>query len=80
MQEYEVDAVLTGYRNKYKNDWERTRFIGYCTVKGYTNKIKTPTDLIKFEWEKESSEDSTDAINWNEIEAMRNKLKQQRNG
>lgn len=51
MTEFEVDAILTAYNNKYKEEWERTRWLAYIYSLPYSDNIKKPQDLVTFGWE-----------------------------
>lgn len=39
--------------------WERARLIGYMAVLPYTKKVREPSDLIRFAWEKENTTKKT---------------------
>lgn len=49
-----IDSFYELQNNKERQDWERTRFVAFMTLKPHDNKrqLKKPSDLIKFEWEK----------------------------
>jgi len=51
MSEFEVDAIMLAYNNKYKDEWERTRWLAYIYSLPYSDKLKKPQDLITFSWE-----------------------------
>lgn len=37
---------------KQRDDWERARMIAFYAAAPHTKKIKKPTDIVKFDWEK----------------------------
>lgn len=41
------------YERNYKEEWEKTRWLGYVFASCFSDKLKKPSDLVKFEWEKE---------------------------
>lgn len=51
MDDYEVDLYLDNIPYLDVNQWEQTRFLGYCSVQMFSKKKLTPTDLLTFEWE-----------------------------
>lgn len=52
MSTIEVKSILQNQNEQYKNTWEQVRYIAYVTAATNSDKIKTPTDLLKFDWEK----------------------------
>lgn len=59
MSNLEIDAVLESYIDEYKNEWEKTRWLGYLfnvSMTGSKNDDgtdKTPKTLITLPWEEE---------------------------
>lgn len=53
----EVNAILEEYNNQYKNEWEKIRWSAYINALGQGVKLKKPTDLIEFEWERKKDID-----------------------
>ena len=51
MSSNECSAVIDSYNQTYKNLWEQTRYIAFINAAVMSNKIKKPTDLLKFEWD-----------------------------
>jgi len=49
----EAEALVEQSNRAYKDNWERTRFIGYVTALSNGAKLKKPSDLITFSWEKQ---------------------------
>jgi hypothetical protein len=49
-----IDSFYELQNNKEQQEWERTRFVAFMSLKPHDNKrqLKKPSDLIKFEWEK----------------------------
>lgn len=56
---YEVEALLEEYNNTYQDSWEQTRWIGYILALSNGGKIKKPSDLMKFSWEEQISNNNT---------------------
>ena len=53
MQFYEVDALLDSYYLKHKDSWEQARLIAYMTARVNSKGDLSPTDIMKFHWEKD---------------------------
>ena len=51
MSEFEVDAILTAYNNKYKEEWERTRWLAFILSLPHSDKLNEPKDLVLFSWD-----------------------------
>jgi hypothetical protein len=55
----EVICLIKGYRRKQKDEnirsWEQARWISFIGVQPYSSKIKKPSQLIKFPWEKKTN-------------------------
>lgn len=47
----ELDALMKNHNEKYKNDWEKVRWLGYINAIASGAKLKKPQDLITFNWE-----------------------------
>lgn len=54
MSIFEVDALMMQYNRDYQNRWEQIRFISYITALSNGQKLKTPKDLISFNWEEDT--------------------------
>jgi len=48
----ELSSLLESISDKDKAAWEQTRWLGYIQALTQGAKIKKPTDLMMFEWEK----------------------------
>lgn len=57
MTEWELDALILGHSKRKRDSWEQCRFLAYVTACSMGAKIKSPTDLISFPWEKEETEE-----------------------
>lgn len=75
MEWYEVDSCLEGLRNKNKTGWEQTRFLGFITAQTQSTKQLKPTDILSFDWDKETVSDKP-AITNEDIERLKEKAKQ----
>ena len=53
MQFYEIDSLLDSYYLKYKDSWEQARLIAYMTAQVNSRDKLSPTDIMKFHWEKD---------------------------
>ena len=58
----EANSIVEDVNNRYKANWEQTRFVSYinCLLQG--SKLKSPKDLILFDWEKEDKEVITEDL------------------
>jgi hypothetical protein len=54
MSVFEAEAILNQHFKTYKDAWEQTRFLAYIQALTAGNKLKSPQDLIKFTWDKET--------------------------
>jgi hypothetical protein len=52
----EVEAILEGTYEQYKERWELARFSAYIRALTAGSKIKSPKELIKFEWDEKDEE------------------------
>ncbi len=41
---------------KQQGDWERARMVAFYSAAPHTKKIKKPTDIVEFDWEKKKKE------------------------
>ncbi len=62
MTYFEVDILLKQYFSNYKNGWEQTRFISYIQASCNSTKPLKPTDIIKFGWDIEEENISTEDL------------------
>lgn len=53
-----IDSFYQFENNKEQQEWERTRFLAFMTVKPHDvkKKFKKPSDIIKFGWEQQKLE------------------------
>ena len=51
---------LEGYEKRQRVEWERARMISFYSVTAHVKNIKKPTDLFKFEWEKDKPRELTE--------------------
>lgn len=67
-----MDSFYEFENNKERQEWERARFIAFMTIKPHDTKkkFKKPSDLIKFEWERQQLE--------KDIKDLKHKMKQSR--
>ena len=56
MTDYEVDIYMDNLQYLDVNQWEQTRFLGYCNVQVNSKKKLSPQDLLTFSWEEEEHE------------------------
>ncbi|WP_279136504.1 hypothetical protein [Parabacteroides johnsonii] len=40
----------------FRNSWEQTRFMAHCMLIPFSKKKLNPTDIVRFDWEKETQE------------------------
>lgn len=55
MSGYEVEALLNGHFENYKNTWEQVRMICYITAQCQSTKPIKPQDILSFAWDVESN-------------------------
>lgn len=53
MQFYEIDSLLDSYYMKHKDSWEQARLIAFMTARVNSKGDLSPTDIMKFHWEKD---------------------------
>ena len=58
MQFEEGEILLAEYNKDYQNGWEQTRWSAFVTACAMGAKLKKPTDLIVFNWEKTETPES----------------------
>lgn len=60
MSQSELSSLLRADLNRIKIGWEQTRLVSFYTmISQYgTKKIKKPTDLFRFPWEKKEEKKS----------------------
>jgi len=76
MSSFELDSILISINNNYKNVWEQTRFIAYIQASCFATKDLKPTDLIKFNWDTELTENQNNIISIEEIEIRKQAMLQ----
>jgi len=80
MSDYEANLLIDSNYEKFKMEWERTRWLGYINCLAFGSKIKNPQDILKFTWEEEIKEvDSRTEEEIKEVQEMMIK-KMLRNG
>jgi hypothetical protein len=52
MTDWELDASLKAVERQRRESWEQCRISCFYTVAAFGGKIKKPTDLWEFSWEK----------------------------
>ena len=40
----------------FRSSWEQTRFMAHCILTPFSKKKLNPTDIVRFDWEKEKQE------------------------
>lgn len=58
MRGYELQILLDSLEYTYLNEWEQTRIISYVIAQTHSTKHIKPSDIIKFEWDKEKEKDT----------------------
>jgi glutamyl-tRNA reductase len=53
----EANAIIDECNNKYKNEWERARWQSYIMALTQGSKLKEPSDIMEFEWERKEIEE-----------------------
>jgi len=48
----EVEAVMERFNADYRNEWEQVRFGAFVNARVQGAKVKKPSELITFAWEK----------------------------
>ena len=72
MKDYEVSLLLDNIQYSEKNDWERSRFESYVLCQINSKKKLSPTDIVKFSWDNEKQELSTE-ISQEDIDRLQKK-------
>jgi hypothetical protein len=67
-----IDSFYAFQNSKEQQEWERSRFVAFMTIKPHDSKkkFKKPSDLIKFDWEQRQLEQ--------DIKDLKRKIKQSR--
>ena len=71
----EIDYITNQYQYNYQEEWEKTRWLGYIFASTMTDKLKKPSDLIKFEWEIEEIDNTTLNVNEDNKETIEHLIK-----
>lgn len=79
LESYSMVEILDAYYGHQMDQkiservhWEAARFVSFVSLKAAGNKrIKSPTDLMKFEWEKISTPKGTKGNGWSKEELQR---------
>jgi hypothetical protein len=50
--DWELDAILRSVERQRRERWEQVRLQSFYTVAAFGAKIKKPSDLFEFSWEK----------------------------
>lgn len=51
-----IEAWQQMRTDESRQSWEQTRFLALCALMPYSKKRLKPTDIVVFEWEKETLE------------------------
>lgn len=68
----EVNVILEENNEKYKTEWERIRWSAYIMAITQGAKLKSPTDIIEFNWEKKEDEEMV--YTQEDIETMQQRM------
>ena len=72
MQEYEVNILMKNINISSKQEWERTRYIIWASLKPYLKrKSMTPQELLPMAWDEAKSSTTSMNLNDEQINAMR---------
>jgi hypothetical protein len=52
MTDWELDAALKAVERQRRERWEQVRLQSFYTVAAFGAKVKKPSDLFEFSWEK----------------------------
>lgn len=55
MSFYELSVIAENLQYKDRSNWEQTRLLSYIFAQANSTKKLTPTDILKFSWDKEES-------------------------
>lgn len=72
MDYFELNMICTNLNYADKQNWERTRLIGYIIAQCNSTKKLDATDILKFPWDK-TTEEAIKIDTKEEIEALKNK-------
>lgn len=70
---YELEVLISNIHKKSKENWEQSRMIAYVIAQCNSRKKLKPSDIIKFDWDEESSDTS---ISNDDIKRLKEKAKQ----
>jgi hypothetical protein len=73
MQVYELYPLLNNIFNKNKESWEQTRLIAYLIAQTNSTKHLKPSDILKFGWDCNETEEKETSISNEEITRLKNK-------
>lgn len=73
MTDKEVAALINKCNEEYRNEWERTRWLGYIIAISNGAKLNSPTDLVKFDWDTKTLA-KIDNRTTKEIEAIKREM------
>ena len=62
MSGFEVEALLNGHFEHYKNTWEQVRMLCYITAQCQSTKPIKPQDILSFAWDSVESNVHPDNI------------------
>lgn len=72
LQDYELTDLLANYQFSYKDEWEQTRYLMYCTLAPYSKeKYDSMTDFFRLPTDPEKTETHKTDISNDEIKKMR---------
>jgi hypothetical protein len=77
MTDWELEAIASATNKRERGEWERCRFLAYVTACSMGAKIKTPQDLIKFQWEESTPEYKPGKLNPDLIKQFEEELQWQ---
>ena len=60
LREWEVCAIIKGYRRRHREEWEMTRHVGMTVCCALGADIKTPSDYLPLPWDDNSSRTITE--------------------
>jgi hypothetical protein len=56
---FEIEAIIDAEYEKFKDQWEQTRFIAYIMAQTQSTKSLKPQDILKFAWDGEDQKFDT---------------------
>ena len=54
MSQEEVSYLSEAYIKDYREKWEMLRFLGYTSLAPHVKDIKSPKDVMNFEWDNDN--------------------------